>query len=128
MIRLCPHFVQYFFHVVPLGETVYAIIHPPDEFLELEMVGESRIEDDVPVEVLLQGEQTEDIPVVSFRPSAGEVLQAAVFRIGRIHVRGELQNPSFLFRRSDTGVCVEKVERVSVCSRLFPAGDVGESV
>lgn len=92
------------------------------------MVGESRIEDDVPVEVLLQGEQPADIPVVPFRPAAGEVLQAAVFRIGRGHVRGEFQHPSFLFRRPDIGVRVEKVEYVPACFRLFPEGGVGEPV
>ena len=81
MIRLFPHLLQYFFHAVPCGKAVHAIIHPPDEFLELEMVGESRIENDGPVEMLLQGEQPEDIPIVPFRPVAGEVLQA-VFRIG----------------------------------------------
>lgn len=92
------------------------------------MVGESRIEDDVPVEMPPQGEQPADVPVVPFRAAAGEILQAAVFRIGGFHVRDELQRPSFLFRRPDTGIRVERVERVPVCSRLFPAGEVGEPV
>ena len=92
------------------------------------MVGESRIEDDVPVKMPPQGEQPADVLAVPFRTAAGEIFQAAVFRIGGFHVRGELQCPSFLLRGSDTGIRVEKVERVPVCSRLFPAGEVGEPV